>query len=77
MASLLCLLPAYETLMLAAERSDRLFTVDHSVKISRLTMATCKRNAGSLISDNDAVAEYSRQAERSVEQAFGRALGTA
>ena len=40
-ASLLCLFPAYQTLYLAAQRQEILFTPEHKIKISRPTMARC------------------------------------
>ena len=66
-ASLLCLFPAYQTLLRAAERHKKLFTADHNIKISRYTMMTCIRDARSLVRDNEAVLAYSRAAEEAVE----------
>jgi farnesyl-diphosphate farnesyltransferase len=61
MASLLSLLPAYQTLLVAAERSETLFTPAHVVKISRETMARCLEDARALVADNAAVAAYSHR----------------
>jgi hypothetical protein len=61
MASLLCLLPAYQTLLLAAQRQEELFTPDHHVKISRDTMSQCLLDARSMLVDNDAILRYSRE----------------
>jgi len=69
-ASLLCLLPAYQTILLAAERQNELFTSDHQVKISRPTMARCLQNARDLASDNEAIVLYGRRVERAVGAAF-------
>ena len=41
MASLLCLLPALHTNLLAAQQGDRLFTAAHAYKVSRATMGRC------------------------------------
>ncbi|UCG24429.1 MAG: squalene/phytoene synthase family protein, partial [Chloroflexota bacterium] len=65
--SLLCLFPAYQTLLRAAERGGSLFTSDHNMKISRFTMLNCIRDARSLVRDNEAVLAYSRAAEEAVE----------
>lgn len=70
MASLLCLLPAYQTLLLAAQRHERLFTGDHRVKISRETLAQCMLDAQSMVSDNRAILQYSRNLESAVDAAF-------
>lgn len=70
MASLLCLLPAYQTMLLAAERHRELFTADHQVKISRQTLAECIRDAQSMVADNNQVREYGRQMKRSIDIAF-------
>jgi hypothetical protein len=70
MASLLCLLPAYQTVLLAAERHRQLFTTDHQVKISRQTLAECIRDAESMAADNNLVREYGRQMKRVIDTAF-------
>lgn len=69
-ASLMCLLPAYQTLLLAAKRQERLFTVDHRVKISRLTMAKCIWDSRSMMADNDAIKQYSQRLHEAVEEAL-------
>jgi farnesyl-diphosphate farnesyltransferase len=63
MASLMSLLPAYQTLLLAAKQRDSLFTSGHHVKISRPTMAKCQWDAHSMLTDNEAVRRYSRRLE--------------
>jgi farnesyl-diphosphate farnesyltransferase len=70
MASLMSLLPAYQTLLLAAKRHDTLFTSGHHVKISRPTMAKCQWDAQSMLTDNEAVRRYSRRLEREIEAAM-------
>lgn len=66
-ASLLCLFPAYQTLLRAAERGNSLFTADHNMKISRFTMMNCIRDARNLVRDNEAVLAYSRAAEEAID----------
>jgi hypothetical protein len=70
-ASLLCLFPAYQTLLRAAEQADKLFTVEHSFKINRFTMLNCIRDARSLVNDNEAVLAYSRAAEEAIDSLLG------
>jgi len=70
-ASLLCLLPAYETLYQAACGHESLFTGAHRVKIPRSIMARCLADAAALARDNDAVEAYGRERERRIEQALG------
>jgi len=65
-ASLLCLLPAYQTILLAAQRQEELFTRDHQVKISRTTMSQCLLDAKSMLADNDTILRYSREIKRGV-----------
>jgi farnesyl-diphosphate farnesyltransferase len=72
MASLLCLLPAYQTLLQAAQTHAALFTTGHNAKISRNTMLRCVEEAGSLVNDNEGIVRYSRQVETSVVAAFGK-----
>jgi farnesyl-diphosphate farnesyltransferase len=75
MASLLCLLPAYQTLLLAAEQQEQLFTPQHQVKISRLTMGRCLLDARSMVNDNAAIERYSRQLEQTIDAAFRVPIG--
>lgn len=70
MASLMSLLPAYQTLLLAAKKHDLLFTPKHQVKISRSTMMKCKWDAKSLLNNNDGVRKYSERLEREIAQAL-------
>lgn len=75
MASLLCLLPAYQTLLLAAEQQEQLFTPHHQVKISRLTMGRCLLDARSMVADNQAIERYSRQLEQAIDTTFRVPIG--
>ncbi len=65
-ASLLCLLPALHTMRLAAQRQATLFTSNHQIKISRLTMLQCIQSVQSLSQDNDAIVDHCRGLERAV-----------
>lgn len=67
MASLLCLLPAYETISLAAKNQELLFTAEHHLKISRDTMYQCLLNARSMVNDNDGIKNYCRDLGNSIE----------
>jgi farnesyl-diphosphate farnesyltransferase len=69
-ASLLCLLPAYQTLMLAARRQGTLFTSQHQVKISKPTMARCMVDAQRLQFDDGAIRRYSQRMERAIRDQF-------
>ena len=62
-ASLMCLLPAYETILHAARRSTDLFTAAHHIKIDRPTMVRCIQNAVALAGDDSAIARLSRDLE--------------
>lgn len=66
MASLLCLFPAYQTILLAAQLQDKLFTRDHYIKISRRTLSECVQDAQRMIADNDGILHYSKQIEQAV-----------
>ena len=70
MASLLCLLPAYQTLLLAAKQQEQLFTSSHQVKISRQTMEQCLLDAHKMVKDNEAIGRYSQQLEQAIEATF-------
>ena len=72
MSSLLCLLPAYETLLLAAQQHKLLFTADHHVKISREVMAQCIKQAQRMVHDNAAIEQYSRQRQQLIKRALSQ-----
>ena len=69
-ASLLCLFPAYQTLLQAADRQARLFTSRHQVKISRMTMVKCIRDAVKMVDNNAGILAYSRAAEEQFAAIF-------
>ena len=70
MASLMSLLPAYQTMLVAARRHETLFTSQHHVKISRPTMARCRWDARNLLADNDAVKRYRQRIEAQIHDAM-------
>ena len=70
MASLMSLLPAYQTLLLAAQQQSNLFTPNHHVKISRQAMVQCVQEAQTMVTDNEAVLVYSRGLEQAVKATF-------
>lgn len=67
-ASLMCLLPAYETIRSAALLRRELFTAGHQIKISRSTMARCVQDAVSLAADDDAILRASRHLESTIRE---------
>ena len=71
MASLLCLLPAYQTLLLAAQKGPDLFTPEHQVKISREIMGQCLEDGRRLLCDNEGIAEYSRRIKTQIRATLG------
>jgi farnesyl-diphosphate farnesyltransferase len=69
-ASLLCLFPAYQTLLLAARQHADLFTPRHRIKISHQTMATCMQDAFQLSKDDAGILHYSRQLQSAIRLAL-------
>jgi hypothetical protein len=69
-ASLLCLLPAYQTIYLAAQRQEILYTHEHKIKISRPTMVRCVADSQALLFDNGSIRRYSQAAEDSIYEQF-------
>jgi farnesyl-diphosphate farnesyltransferase len=69
-ACLLMMLPAYQTLLLAAKKQRALFTSQHQVKISRLTMIKCVSQAKSLAAHNDAIEDYIHNIRQAVDYCF-------
>jgi len=67
-STLLCLLPALQTNLLAAKENGTLFTSDHQYKISRLTMGKCIPTAQQLARDNYQIATYSEKLQREIKQ---------
>jgi farnesyl-diphosphate farnesyltransferase len=70
MASLLCLLPAYQTILLTARQSDHLFTPEHPQKISHEVFSQCVLDAQTMVTNNAAVSEYALELTRAVEAQF-------
>jgi farnesyl-diphosphate farnesyltransferase len=62
-ASLLCLLPALQTILHAAQNQGSLFTSRHPTKISRQTFEQCVLDAGKLTMNNQRILDYYRQLE--------------
>jgi farnesyl-diphosphate farnesyltransferase len=67
-ASLLMMMPAYETILLAAQQLPHLFTPEHAVKISRPTLGQCVRRARKIAIDNTAVRNYAKEISANIEQ---------
>ncbi|HXW00232.1 MAG TPA: hypothetical protein VEC93_17565, partial [Anaerolineae bacterium] len=63
------------TLLLAAEQQEKLFTSQHQVKISHLTMSRCVLDARSMVKDNEAIGRYSRQLEQAIDATFRVPIG--
>ena len=57
-AGLLMMLPALETILLAAQRLPDLFTPRHAVKISRTKMGQCVLRSRRMAADNWAIRSY-------------------
>ncbi|RPI82258.1 MAG: hypothetical protein EHM41_18785 [Chloroflexi bacterium] len=70
MASLLCLLPALQTILLAAQNQRALFTAQHPSKISHETFAQCIVDARKLIQDNLGIVGYFQQLENKINLQF-------
>jgi len=66
-ASLLCLLPALQTNLLAAQICDKLFTPQHEYKISRLTLSKCVGDARRMVGDNQQVQNYSDRLQSEIK----------
>jgi farnesyl-diphosphate farnesyltransferase len=76
-ACLLCLLPAYQTILRAAERQAHLFTAEHQIKIGRETMAACLQEAVTLAPDGHGLLAHSQTLEEAIEAAFRSELALA
>ena len=70
MASLLCLLPAYQTILMAAQQHENLFTSEHPHKISHAVLGQCIQDAQAMLTDNGAIWEYSQELTDSVNAQF-------
>jgi farnesyl-diphosphate farnesyltransferase len=69
-ACLMCLLPAYETILSAARCRAKLFTAAHHITISRETMVGCIRSAVALAVDDEAIRRASADFERAIRDAL-------
>jgi len=67
-AGLLMMLPAYQTLLLAAKRCASLFTPNHSVKISRATMGKCLVQTQLMATDDDSILDYARNQSSKIRE---------
>ncbi len=65
-ACLMCLLPAYETILSAARCRTRLFTADHHITIARPTMVVCIRSAVAIATDDEAIRRTSRDFDEAI-----------
>jgi farnesyl-diphosphate farnesyltransferase len=72
-ASLLMMLPGYQTLLQAARNHERLFTPAHNTKISRRTMAKCLFDARMIVNNDEAILSYSRKAGAELSKALDSA----
>ena len=70
-AGLLMMLPAYQTLLLAANRYETLFTPDHAVKISRTTMGKCLIQAQMIATNNDSIRAYGQAVSQQINTLLG------
>lgn len=62
-ATLMCLLPAYKTILLAAEKSNTLFTAEHRLKISRTSLAECFDQSSKMAQENSLLWDYREQVD--------------
>ena len=69
-ASLLTMLPAYRTMLLAAQRHETMFTADHQIKISRDTMSQCLLDAQLMVTDDGAIQQYSQKITSEIDVIF-------
>jgi len=69
-ACLMCLLPAYETILSAARCRTRLFTADHHITIARPTMVVCIRSAVAIATDDEAIRQTSRDFDEAIRTAL-------
>ncbi len=65
-ACLMCLLPAYETILSAARCRTRLFTADHHITIARPTMVVCIRSAVAIATDDEAIRRTCRDFDEAI-----------
>lgn len=65
-AGLLMMLPAYQTLLLAAKQYKTLFTPDHAVKISRTIMGKCLIQAQMMATNDDSIRAYGQDLSQQI-----------
>lgn len=68
LGSLLCVLPACQTILKAACSEDKLFTSKHDIKISRVAFYKCIHDAKSMSTSNEAIINYIQR----IEEQFGK-----
>ncbi|MFN2246166.1 MAG: squalene/phytoene synthase family protein [Candidatus Promineifilaceae bacterium] len=73
-ACLMMMLPAFQTILLAAQNMSRLFTEQNVVKISRITMLECVLKANNLAGNDNAIREYAREFAVQMEQQLEQAM---
>jgi farnesyl-diphosphate farnesyltransferase len=69
-SSLLCLLPALQTISLAAQNQGSLFTAQHTTKISHQTFAQCVLDSRKLSKNNQQILDYYQQRKYQVDSKF-------
>jgi len=62
-SSLLCLLPALQTILHAAKNQGALFTARHPTKIDRQTFMQCIRDSSRMFNNNQDILDYFWQVE--------------
>jgi len=70
LACLMCVLPAFQTILKAARNHDKLFTSEHDVKISRITFLGCIKDAQLMVRSNEAILRYSHEVESEIDGLF-------
>lgn len=70
-AGLLMMLPAYETILLAAQKLPDLFTPAHAVKISRTKMGQCLLRARKIATDDEAITAYAQEMSHEIRSELG------
>lgn len=70
LASLMCLLPAYQTVLSAAQNQDCLFTSKHNIKISRDCFSKCIEDANKMVNDNEGLLDYSKHIQSTIKEKF-------
>lgn len=70
MSSLLCLLPALQTILFAGQNQGSLFTARHPTKISHETFEQCVLDARRLTKNNQHILEYYQQVDYQMNNIF-------